>query len=152
MSPVKVVVLAVLVGIGFWMVLVSACLADDWLGGVLNLGTELMGAGLIYLILHQFIGSRERREAAEMEMEAHKKDLIARMGRRSVRLLMAVRSGRSKSMGQRAGGHGYLVSPRGTPKQLSHRSVSSLSYSRRSTPFCASAAFASDLSLSLRVV
>lgn len=80
MSPVKLVVLAILVGIGFWMALVSACLAADWTGLVLNLGTEIMGAGLIYLVFDWFIGGRERREAAEREMEAHKKDLIARMG------------------------------------------------------------------------
>lgn len=82
MSPVKVVVLAVLVGIGFWMALVAAILADDLLGGVLNLGTELMGAGAIYLILNQFIESRERRETEERELRAHKKDLIARMSSR----------------------------------------------------------------------
>jgi len=83
MSPVKLVVLAILVGIGFWALMasmVAASLADDWLGWVMNLGTEIVGAVAIYLILDQIIGGRERREAAEREMEAHKKDLIARMG------------------------------------------------------------------------
>lgn len=68
MSPVKVVVLAALVGIGFWMALVSACLAADWTGLVLNLGTEIMGAGLIYLVFDWFIGGRERREAKKRQL------------------------------------------------------------------------------------
>jgi len=63
MSPGKVVVLAVLVGIGFWMALVAAILADDWPGWVLNLGAELMGAGATYLILNQLIGSWQRRKS-----------------------------------------------------------------------------------------
>ena len=80
MSPGKLVVLAVLVGIGFWIALVAAILSEEWPGLFLNLGTEIMGAGLIYLVFDWFIGGRERREAAEREMEAHKKELIARMG------------------------------------------------------------------------
>jgi len=82
MSPVKVVVLAVLVGIGFWMALVAASLADDCPGLFLNLGTELMGGVAIYFILDHVIGSRERRETEERELQAHKKDLIARMSSR----------------------------------------------------------------------
>jgi len=80
MSPVKLVMLAILVGIGFWMALVATIWAEDLPGLVLNLGTEIMGAVAIYLILDQFIGSRERREAAERELEEYKRDLIRRMG------------------------------------------------------------------------
>ena len=63
MSPVKVVVLAGLLGIGFWLTLVATIWADDLPGLVLNLGTELMGAGATYLILNQLIGSWQRRES-----------------------------------------------------------------------------------------
>jgi len=59
---VNLVVLAILVGLGFWA-LVAASLADDWLGLFLNLSTEIMGGLGIYLILNRFIGGWEKREA-----------------------------------------------------------------------------------------
>ncbi len=80
MSLEKVVVLAVLVGVGLCISLVAANLTDDWPGWGLNLGTELMGAGVIYFVLDQFIQSRERREAEERKAEQYKSDVIRRMG------------------------------------------------------------------------
>lgn len=80
MSPVKVVVLAGLLGIGFWMTLVATIWADDLPGLVLNLGTEVIGAGLIYLVFDWLIGGRERREAEERKAENYKSDVIRRMG------------------------------------------------------------------------
>jgi len=73
-------VLAVLFSVGLGMALVFACLADDWPGLFLNLGTEIMGAVPIYLILDRLIGNWDRREAAAKALEARKKDLIAQMG------------------------------------------------------------------------
>ena len=80
MFPVKIVVLAVLVGGGFWLALVAAILSHDWPGLLLNLGTEIMGAVAIYLILNQFIEGRERREAEGRKAEQYKSDVIRRMG------------------------------------------------------------------------
>jgi hypothetical protein len=60
--------------------LLGAFLGNDWPGIWLNLGTELIGAGLTFLLIDQLLRRRERQAAAEQAAATSKADLIARLG------------------------------------------------------------------------
>lgn len=64
-----VVVLAVLAVPGLAVALLAAVRGDDWWGFWLNLGTELIGAVLVYILLQLFLGR-----------ESRKRELIEKMG------------------------------------------------------------------------
>lgn len=64
-----VVVLAVLALPGLAVALLAAVRGDDWWGFWLNLGTELVGAVLVYILLQLFLGR-----------ESRKRELIEKMG------------------------------------------------------------------------
>jgi hypothetical protein len=78
------VALAALFGIGLALSLTQPERSDDWRSFALNLGTELMGAVVIYLLLDQAIGrmvrSEERREAEKRRIAGEKARLVEDMG------------------------------------------------------------------------
>jgi hypothetical protein len=68
-----IVILVVLFAVGLTLSLVAAWRSGDWWGFALNLGTELVGAVVTYLLFDQFIEQRER-------TETEKARLIGEMG------------------------------------------------------------------------
>ena len=75
-----VVVFVVLLGLAGALLQRAVSSPDDLEGLALNLGTELIGAALTYVLFELVIGRIEKREAEEKELEAKKADLIAQMG------------------------------------------------------------------------
>jgi uncharacterized protein YjbI with pentapeptide repeats len=73
------IVAALLVG-GLLAAIFGAALGNDWDGIWLNLGTELMGAGLTFLLVDQLLRQRERQEAEERAAATSKAELTARLG------------------------------------------------------------------------
>jgi uncharacterized protein YjbI with pentapeptide repeats len=73
-------IVAVLLVVGLLAALLGAFLGDDWPGIWLNLGTELIGAGLTFLLIDQLLRRRERQAAEEQATATSKADLIARLG------------------------------------------------------------------------
>lgn len=68
-------ILAALAVVAALSALLPAFLAGDWAGLFLNLGTELAGAVVTFILINRIIGGSEERER-------RKADLIARMGSR----------------------------------------------------------------------
>ncbi len=52
----------------------------DWDGMLLNLGTELIGAFVTFILLDWLLGSHEQREALARMIEQHKERLIRQLG------------------------------------------------------------------------
>jgi hypothetical protein len=73
------IIVALLV-VGLLAALLGAFLGNDWPGIWLNLGTELIGAGLTFLLIDQLLRRRERQAAEEQAAATSKADLIARLG------------------------------------------------------------------------
>lgn len=42
--------------------------SDDWPGLFLNLGTEMVGAAVVYVLFERFLGQAEKREATKREL------------------------------------------------------------------------------------
>jgi len=80
----RVGVLLILIVVALVSSLWAVWRTGDWEGLMLNLGTEMAGAVVTYLLLELVIGRMERREAEreaeKEELEAKKADLIAQMG------------------------------------------------------------------------
>jgi hypothetical protein len=78
------VILVVLVGLALALLQWAVSDSDDWKGLALNLGTEMIGAAVTYVLFELVIERMERREAEreaeKKEREAKKADLIAQMG------------------------------------------------------------------------
>ena len=88
LSKLRWLVLAGLLLLGMTSAVLAVATSSDvhWQELALNLGTELVGAVLIYVLLDLAIERQERRRQAEAEeaaeQSAYKADLIARMGSR----------------------------------------------------------------------
>ncbi|MBN1284079.1 MAG: pentapeptide repeat-containing protein [Anaerolineae bacterium] len=59
--------------------LVKEIVSEQWFNLGMNLGTEIIGAVVMYWLLERFLGEREKREEAEKAKEQLKRDLIAKM-------------------------------------------------------------------------
>jgi uncharacterized protein YjbI with pentapeptide repeats len=75
-----VVVLLVLIGLGVALLQWAVSGIDDLKGLALNLGTEMIGAAMTYVLIELVLRRREESEAKEKEREAKRADLIAQMG------------------------------------------------------------------------
>jgi uncharacterized protein YjbI with pentapeptide repeats len=65
-----IAVLSTLLVAGLALSLIAAWRSDDWWGFALNFGTELVGAVVVYYLLDQFIGRRERTESERAKLIA----------------------------------------------------------------------------------
>jgi hypothetical protein len=64
----RIVVLTLLTSVATGLALLGMHITEDWGGLWLNLGTELGGAALIYLLFERLIGQRERQETRKADL------------------------------------------------------------------------------------
>lgn len=76
----RVTILAVLLITGFSFAFIEVWMWKDWQGFLLNLGTELIGAGLTFFLIDQVLRQRERSEEEKQAEAFSKAELIARLG------------------------------------------------------------------------
>lgn len=73
-------IVAALLVVGLVVALAGIALSGDWTSILLNLGSELIGAGITFLLIDQLLGQRERQADEERTTASSKADLIARLG------------------------------------------------------------------------
>lgn len=73
-------IVAALLVVGLVTALTGIALSGDWTSILLNLGSELIGAGITFLLIDQLLGQRERQADEERATASSKADLIARLG------------------------------------------------------------------------